>query len=281
MKATAYLLQAALISVWWVGLAMSPSFFEAFQFAGIPPKAFWAFLAPDVILIAGLSVVRAYRNYSILEYIILGAFGYASLYCVNASLLTGSGYLPTGLMLLGFGYNAFLCFNASLFRKSSASFAQNAIKTAVQTVCVWISALVVVPFTILDAFDALVRPTFGPIVYFALILFACCSALGLTSAYFMVSKGGGTPLPLDQTNRLVISGPYRYVRNPMAMAGIGQGLAIAVAFQSLPILIYCLLGAFVWHLVVRPFEERDMVQRFGEPYEEYRSKVSCWIPRWR
>lgn len=102
--------------------------------------------------------------------------------------------------------------------------------------------------------------------------------LGLTSAYFMVRDGAGTPLPLDQTNHLVVSGPYRYVRNPMAIAGIGQGLAISIAFQSIPILIYSVLGAIVWQMVVRPAEERDMAQRFGEPYEVYRRKVSCWIP---
>ena len=46
MKSTAYLLQAALVSLWWLGLESSPAFFSAFQFDGIPPTAFWAFLAP-------------------------------------------------------------------------------------------------------------------------------------------------------------------------------------------------------------------------------------------
>ncbi|MDG2185455.1 MAG: hypothetical protein P8K79_07235, partial [Mariniblastus sp.] len=64
MKETAYLLQAALISAWWLGLATSPGFFNAFQFAGIPPVSFWAFFAPDVLLITTLSVVRAYHKNS-------------------------------------------------------------------------------------------------------------------------------------------------------------------------------------------------------------------------
>ena len=97
----------------------------------------------------------------------------------------------------------------------------------------------------------------------------------------MVRDGEGTPLPLDQTNKLVISGPYQYVRNPMAIAGIGQGVAVSIIFQSLPILVYSLLGALVWHLAVRPFEERDMVKRFGESYVQYRERVSCWIPTFR
>lgn len=279
MKETAYLLQAALISVWWIGLASSDIFFNAFQFDQIPPIAFWAFLAPDILLIAVLSTVRAYRVNTAIEFIILGGFAYASLYCVNATVLTASGYLATVLMLVGLAYNVFLCFNESLFRTSTTSLAGNAVKTVIQVVCIWALALLVIPYAILEAFDALTVPSIGIWPVVGLILFASFSLLGLTSAYYMVRDGAGTPLPLDQTNALVVSGPYRYVRNPMAIAGIGQGISIAIVFQSVPILIYSILGMLVWHLVVRPTEERNMDQRFGEAYRQYRRQVSCWIPR--
>jgi len=278
MKETAYLLQAALISAWWVGLASSEFFFAAFQFGEISSTAFWAFFAPDVILIAALSTARAYKKNSAIEYVILGAFGYATLYCANATVLTASGYLPTGLMLAGLAYNVFICFNDSLFRSSSTSTVWNVIKTLVQVVCIWILALVIMPYVILDAFDALILPSLGIWLLVGAFLFGCFSLLGLSSAYFMVRDGYGTPLPLDQTNKLVVTGPYQYVRNPMAIAGIGQGLAVSFVFQSVAILIYAILGALVWHLVVRPSEERDMSQRFGEPYEIYRRQVSCWKP---
>lgn len=281
MKETAYLLQTALISAWWGGLATSRTFFDAFQFDEIAPTAFWAFFAPDVVLIAGLSAIRAFRNLRVLEYITLGAFAYASLYCVNATFLTNSGYLPTGLMFLGLGYNLFLCFNESSFRNASTSFSVNVAKTIIQIVCIWILALVIIPYIILDSFQALVMPKLNASFYVGFIVFTCCGLLGLTSAFFMVRDGSGTPLPLDQTNQLVVTGPYHYVRNPMAIAGIGQGVGIAMIFQSLPILIYSLLGAIVWHLVVRPFEEQDMVRRFGDSYVEYRTRVSCWIPTFR
>ena len=281
MKETAYLFQAALISVWWVGLACNQFFFAAFQFDEIPPTAFWAFFAPDIILIAALSAVRAYKQNAAIEYVILGAFGYATLYCANATVLTASGYLPSGMMLIGLSYNAFLCFNDSLFRSSSTSTAWNVVKTLIQVVCIWILALVIIPYVILDAFDTLILPSLGVWLFVGAFPFGCFSLLGLTSAYFMVRDGAGTPLPLDQTNNLVVSGPYHYVRNPMAIAGIGQGLAIAIVFQSVPILIYSVLGALVWELVVRPSEERDMSQRFGEPYEVYRRQVSCWMPTFR
>lgn len=278
MKETAYLLQAALISAWWVGLATSPTFFDAFQFDGIPPTAFWAFFVPDVVLIATLSAIRAYRNYPVLEYIILGAFAYASLYCGNATFLTNSGYLPTGLMFLGLGYNLFLCFHEFSFRTATSDFTMNVAKTAIQIACIWILALVVIPYIVLDAFGTLALPKLAVSFYVGIVVFTCSSILGLSSAFFMVRDGAGTPLPLDQTNNLVVTGPYRFVRNPMAIAGIGQGIGIAIMFLSFPILVYSMLGAFVWHLVVRPFEEQDMVRRFGESYLEYRERVSCWIP---
>lgn len=278
MKETAYLLQSVLVSLWWLGLASDQVFFSAFQFEEIPPTAFWAFLIPDLLLIAGLSAIRAYIQTTSIEHVILGAFAYATLYCLNASILTASGFLPTGLMLIGLAYNSFLTFNASLFRASSTTMAWNVIKTLIQVVCIWILALVLIPYVILDAFDASILPSMGLSLGFGLFLFGSFSVLGLTSAFFIVRYGNGTPLPLDQTNILVVSGPYQYVRNPMAIAGIGQGVALSVIFQSVPILIYSFLGALVWHLVVRPSEERDLALRFGEPYEVYRRQVSCWIP---
>ena len=281
MKETAYLLQAALIAAWWVGLSSSQAFFNAFQFDSVSPTAFWAFFAPDVVLIAGLSAIRAYRFNAALEYVVLGAFAYASLYCANATFLTNSGYLSTGLMVLGLGYNIFLCLGQSLFRNSSTNFSLNVTKTIVQIVCIWVLALVVIPYIILDAFHSSVIPEFGISLVLGSLAFICCSALGLTSSFYMVRDGAGTPLPLDQTNNLVVTGPYHYVRNPMAIAGIGQGVSIAAIYQSVPILIYSLLGALVWHTVVRPMEEQDMIGRFGEAYVEYRQRVSCWIPTFR
>lgn len=280
MKETAYLLQAALIGLWWLGLTVSSDFFAAFQFAGIPATAFWAFMLPDIVLLASLSVVRAYWEHRSIEWMVLGAFGYATLYCCNASALTSSGYLSTGLMVVGFLYNVFLCFSESVFRRSETGWLWNSIKTGIQVVCVWGLTLVVIPFVILDAFDSSLVPTSSLLGIIGGLIFGCFSTLGLCSAYYMVRYGGGTPLPLDQANHLVVSGPYRFVRNPMAVAGIGQGLALALVYASLPLLIYALLGAFIWHVVVRPFEERDLVDRFGEPYLRYRENVKCWIPRW-
>jgi protein-S-isoprenylcysteine O-methyltransferase Ste14 len=283
MKETAYLLQAVLICVWWVGLASSRTFFQAFQYEGVPPVAFWSFAVPDLVLIALLSFIRAYRRVLAIEYVILGAFAYATLYCFNATVLTGSGWLPSGIMMMGLAYNLFVCFERSLFRESSTSSMRvNGYKTLVQVICIWAIFLVVIPYVLLDSFKSQLIPDVRSVgVWAGGMFFLAFSFLGLFSAYVLVRNGEGTPLPLDQTNRLVDSGPYRIVRNPMAIAGIGQGIAIATIYNSVAILLYALIGGLVWHLVVRPIEERDMIERFGDAYLDYRRRVRCWIPSFR
>ncbi|MEL7222174.1 MAG: isoprenylcysteine carboxylmethyltransferase family protein, partial [Bacteroidota bacterium] len=113
----------------------------------------------------------------------------------------------------------------------------------------------------------------------AITLFVLFSMIGLYSAYIMVLFGQGTPLPLDQTQQLVTKGPYKYVRNPMAIAGVGQGIAVAILFCSIHVLVYTLIGAILWQLVVRPLEEKDMLKRFGNDYLAYKRRVRCWIPK--
>ena len=105
--------------------------------------------------------------------------------------------------------------------------------------------------------------------------------LGLIISYSIVYFGEGTPLPLDQTNKLVIAGPYCYVRNPMALAGIGQGVAGGIYCGALPILIYSLMGAIIWNFMFRPIEEKDLADRFGELCLQYQQNVRCWFPSLR
>lgn len=111
------------------------------------------------------------------------------------------------------------------------------------------------------------------------VLFVATGALGIWSAVSMLVKGEGTPLPAHMARRLVISGPYRYVRNPMAVAGIAQGVAVGLALGSWMVVAYALCGSLIWNTLVRPQEEADLSARFGAEFDEYRSAVSCWIPR--
>lgn len=73
----------------------------------------------------------------------------------------------------------------------------------------------------MNSFGGASELSWGNLNFYGVIILVLCSVLGLYSALVMVRVGKGTPLPLDQTQELVIKGPYRFVRNPMAVAGIG------------------------------------------------------------
>lgn len=111
------------------------------------------------------------------------------------------------------------------------------------------------------------------------ILFAFGGVLGIGCSMLMSVQGAGTPLPFDCPRRLVIVGPYRYVRNPMALAGLAQGIAVGIFMGSPVVILYALTGAPTWNIFVRPWEEADLERRFGEPYRQYREKVWCWLPQ--
>ena len=106
------------------------------------------------------------------------------------------------------------------------------------------------------------------------------SALGIASAAAMSTEGDGTPLPSASANRLVVAGPYRSVRNPMALAGITQGAAVGLLLGSWMVVVYALAGSIVWNCVVRPLEEADLEERFGDDFRRYAARVRCWVPRW-
>lgn len=120
-------------------------------------------------------------------------------------------------------------------------------------------------------------PSAWPVGVIVLVL---ASALGIWSAAAMAVAGRGTPLPVAMPRRLVIAGPYRFVRNPMAIAGIVQGIAVGILLSSWVVIVYAIAGSVIWNLAVRPHEEADLEQRFGADFERYRDAVRCWIPRW-
>jgi protein-S-isoprenylcysteine O-methyltransferase Ste14 len=110
-------------------------------------------------------------------------------------------------------------------------------------------------------------------------LLVLASGLGVASAVSMSTRGHGTPLPSAMPNRLVVAGPYRWIRNPMAVAGITQGVAVGLILSSWLVIAYAVVGSVLWNYAVRPLEESDLEARFGREFQNYRAAVRCWIPR--
>ena len=94
-------------------------------------------------------------------------------------------------------------------------------------------------------------------------------------------KGLGTPAPVYPTRYLVVSGLYRYVRNPMYMAVIWVIAGEALLLGSGSLAAY---GALVWlcfHLFVVTYEEPTLKKTFGAEYKEFCRRVPRWAPRLR
>jgi len=104
--------------------------------------------------------------------------------------------------------------------------------------------------------------------------------IALWSIFAFVFVGKGTPAPFDPPRRLVIRGPYRFVRNPMYI-GAGLGLAgAAISYQSMSIAIYAGLFLITAHLFVVFYEEPTLRRMFGPEYERYCGSVRRWWPVW-
>ena len=93
--------------------------------------------------------------------------------------------------------------------------------------------------------------------------------------------GRGTLAPWDPTTRLIVRGPYRYVRNPMISGVLFVLLGEAVLFGSFALLLWFGLVLLVNAVYMPLVEEPGLQRRFGEEYERYRDRVPRWIPRLR
>ena len=123
-------------------------------------------------------------------------------------------------------------------------------------------------------------PSFYLIVQIAGGLLAAAALCVLIDSFVRFArKGLGTPAPIFPTQHLVVSGLYRYVRNPMYVAVVSIILGQALLFASLPLLEY---GALVWlafHIFVLLYEEPTLHRTFGAEYDAFRAHVPRWLPR--
>ena len=97
-------------------------------------------------------------------------------------------------------------------------------------------------------------------------------------------EGRGTPAPVVQTEVLVASGLYRFVRNPMYVAVLTVISGQALLFGQPGLFAYAGVMLVVFHLNVRFYEEPTLRRRFGGSYETYCLHVGRWWPRltpWR
>ena len=108
---------------------------------------------------------------------------------------------------------------------------------------------------------------------------------GLVDSFARFALDGvGTPAPVAPTQKLIVTGLYRYVRNPIYIAVVAVILGQALLFGDERLLSY---GALFWlacHVFVVTYEEPTLKRTFGMEYETFLANVPRWIPRltsWR
>ena len=111
----------------------------------------------------------------------------------------------------------------------------------------------------------------------------CAAGLALILDCFarFALQGRGTPAPIAPTEHLVVSGAYRYVRNPMYVAVLSIVVGQALFFGSTRLMAYAAVVWLAFHLFVRLYEEPTLHARYGASYDRYCEQVGRWWPTWR
>lgn len=129
-----------------------------------------------------------------------------------------------------------------------------------------------------------VQPPFLGVIAFravGAILAAAGLALLVNCFVRFALEGHGTPAPIAPTETLVVSGPYRHVRNPMYVAVVSIVAGQALILGSGGLAVYAGATWLVFHLFVLAYEEPALRRRYGASYDAYRVHVRRWWPRIR
>ena len=102
--------------------------------------------------------------------------------------------------------------------------------------------------------------------------------LALWTIYLFKTIGQGTPNPSLPPKVFVVSGPYKFSRNPMALGGLLVLIGESVFYYSPSLLGIALLYGVIIHLYIVFVEEPVLIKRFGEPYLDYLKRVPRFFP---
>jgi protein-S-isoprenylcysteine O-methyltransferase Ste14 len=293
LTAPYFVLQSLLVLLWWLALWLHPPSRLYFLPPGGSDVFLLAFGLPDIILIviggvvAGALCRRKSASAGIALWLVVGALSYATLYCLALSFFTNSAWISVAMMSAATFLSAGLAIvnttqSHALFRQARPAYrVWNLAKTLAQIAVFWSFFLFVAPALIFRVEDetGMTRFHFSGQVAGSMVMFGLLSLLGLWGGVTMALNGEGTPLPVDGTRRLVVRGPYAYLRNPMAFAGLGQGLMVGLYAGSSLTILYVIIGGLIWNYIARPMEEADLAQKFGASFERYTAEVKCWRPR--
>jgi len=100
------------------------------------------------------------------------------------------------------------------------------------------------------------------------------------STMTLATIGRGTPVPIVPTQKLIVSGPYKFCRNPIQLGAMLYYFGLGTLFGSIKIGLLMLLFGFVIGTCYHKFvEEKELRFRFGLEYEEYKARTPFLLPR--
>lgn len=157
-----------------------------------------------------------------------------------------------------------------------------------------IKAIIILPGTVLVFIPSVIlffsreTPFVTDIQHPTEVTFLLAMAIAAVGGYLAIHTvalftlfGNGTPAPWEPPQKLVIAGPYRYVRNPMITGAILILLGETVLFNSWPLFMWTILFLAGQMAYLPLVEEKALLKRFGDPYSMYMNAVPRWIPRFR
>ena len=112
-----------------------------------------------------------------------------------------------------------------------------------------------------------------------LICFLAGILLAVSTVRLFPKLGNGTPAPWDPTTKMIVTGPYAYVRNPMITGVVLILIGEALMLGSLAVGIWAVLFLIINMFYFPLSEEPGLRKRFGKEYEEYCKYVPRYIPR--
>lgn len=134
------------------------------------------------------------------------------------------------------------------------------------------------PPLILDRSRFVWPATWSAAEWAALIPLAVGFAIYLRCVWDFVTRGRGIPAPIDHPKALVVTGLYRYVRNPMYLGVLFFLFGEALFLRYGALVVYALVWFVIVNLFVLLYEEPNLERKFGDSYARYRSAVRRWVP---
>ena len=119
----------------------------------------------------------------------------------------------------------------------------------------------------------------GEFRYIGLIPIMMGVIIYLWCSHIFVFRGKGTPIHFTRTNRLIVKGLYKFVRNPMYIGALLILVGEALLFQSKGLLFYALVSFAALHFYILFVEEPHLANTFKDAYNRYRRNVPRWVPR--